>query len=104
MRITSTTALGVTVLEVFGEVDLANADQLCQAGIRALSPCGGTLRIDLGGVTFMDSTGLAALIQIRNQASGAHQVLIQNPQPNVARILAITGLDKVFDGRPPQSL
>jgi anti-sigma B factor antagonist len=101
MRITSTTAEGVTLLEVFGELDLETADELRDAGIKALSPYGGTVRIDLAGVTFMDSTGLAALIQIRQQAGDAHRVLVQNPRPNVQRILAITGLDKLFEGRPP---
>jgi anti-sigma B factor antagonist len=103
VRITSTTAEGVTVLEVSGEVDLETADQLREAAINALSPYAGTLRIDLAGVTFMDSSGLAALIQIRKRAGAAHQVVIQNPRPNVQRILAITGLDKVFEGRPPRS-
>jgi anti-sigma B factor antagonist/stage II sporulation protein AA (anti-sigma F factor antagonist) len=99
MKTTSTTADGVTVLEVSGEVDLETADQLRDAGINALSPYAGTLRIDLAGVTFIDSTGLAALVQIRNHAGAAHHVVIQNARPNVQRILEITGLDKVFAGR-----
>jgi anti-sigma B factor antagonist len=96
MRITSSTADGVTVLAVFGEVDLATADQLHEAGIDALSAEGATLRIDLAGVTFMDSTGLAALVKIRNQAENPDHVKVQNPQSNVARVFAVTGLDQVF--------
>jgi anti-sigma B factor antagonist len=95
MRITSTAAAGVTELAVFGEVDLATADELFAAGTKALSADCAALRIDLAGVTFMDSTGLAALVKINNQAAG-RPVLIQNPRPNVLRVFEVTALDKVF--------
>jgi anti-sigma B factor antagonist len=95
MRITSATVAGVTLLAVFGEVDLATADQLYEAGMKALAD-GAPVRIDLAGVTFMDSTGLAALVRIRNQAEDPGHLIVQNPRPNVARVFAVTALDKVF--------
>ena len=86
------------MLAVVGELDLATADQLYQAGVNALNASGGgTLRIDLAGVTFMDSTGLAALIKIYNQAGDGHHVLIQDPRPNVSRVFEVTAMDKVFE-------
>jgi anti-anti-sigma factor len=96
MRITTSTTNGVTVLEVTGEVDLSSADQLRDTAIAALTPYGGTLRIDLAGVSFMDSTGLGALMAVYDHAGDQHRVLIQNPRRNVRRILEITGLDQVF--------
>jgi anti-sigma B factor antagonist len=96
MRISSTTSAGVTVLAVSGEVDLATADELFEAGTKALSADCATLRIDLAEVTFLDSTGLAALIKIHNQA-GHRPVLIQDPRPNVLRVFEVTALDKVFE-------
>jgi anti-sigma B factor antagonist len=99
MRITTSTSDGVTVLEVAGEVDLSSADQLRDTAIAALTPYGGTLRIDLAGVTFMDSTGLRALMAIYEYAGDQHRVLIQNPRRNVQRILEITGLDQIFEPR-----
>lgn len=96
MRITTSTGEGVTVLEVTGEVDLSTADQLRDAAIAALTPYGGTLRIDLAEVTFMDSTGLGALVAVHEYAGDQHRVLIQNPRRNVQRILEITGLDAIF--------
>jgi anti-sigma B factor antagonist len=98
MRIATSTSDGVTLLEVTGEVDLANADQLRDAAIAALTPSGGTLRIDLAGVTFMDSMGLAALVMVYRHA-GSQRVLIENPQPNVQGVFTITGLDRVFESR-----
>jgi anti-sigma B factor antagonist len=104
MRITTSTSEGVTVLEVIGEVDLSNADQLRDAAIAALTPFGGTLRIDLAEVTFIDSTGLGALIAVYNYAGDQHRVLIQNPRRNVQRILEITGLGEVLWPRPGEAL
>jgi hypothetical protein len=69
MRIDVSFYEGVAYLTVTGDVDLATAGQFTDAGQMALGGgvCG-TLRIDLGGVTFPDSTGVNALIQIRNKA------------------------------------
>jgi anti-sigma B factor antagonist len=99
MHITTSNSEGVTVLEVTGEVDLSTADELRDAGTAALTPYGGTVRIDLAGVTFMDSTGLAALIAVYQHAGDRHRVLVQNPRPNVQRLFEITGLDQIFAPR-----
>jgi anti-sigma B factor antagonist len=96
MGITSTTSEGVVFLEVSGEVDMTVADELRDAGIAALTPLAGTVRIDLAEVTFMDSSGLAALVAIRNRAGAEHLVIVQNPQRNVQRVLELSGLDHVF--------
>lgn len=97
MRITTETVEGVTFLTVNGELDVATADELRQAGVDALTPITGTLRIDLSGVPFIDSAGLGALIGIRNAAGSSVTVLVQNAQPQVRRVLEITGLDHIFE-------
>ena len=97
MRITSTVTDGVAFLGVTGEVDVACADELREAGEAALVPTVGTLRIDLAGVSFMDSSGLTALIAVRNKAEAARVWLVlDDPQPLVRRALEITALHKVF--------
>jgi anti-sigma B factor antagonist len=101
MRTTTTISEGVAYLVVTGEVDLANADELREAGEAALTPLAGTLRIDLSGVTFMDSTGLAALIAVRNKAEPGHVFILEQPTRRVRRILEITGLHEVFTIEPP---
>jgi anti-anti-sigma factor len=100
MRTHSSVNDGVAFLTVSGELDLAWADELREVGEQALTRFVGTLRIDLTGVTFMDSTGLAALIAIQNKAEKAHTLILENPQPSVRRILEITGLHKVFAIEP----
>jgi anti-sigma B factor antagonist len=96
MRVETTINDGVAFLVVTGEVDLATADVLREAGVAALTPFVGTVRIDLAGVTFIDSTGLAALMTINNKAEHTHTIILENPSRKVRRILALTGLDRVF--------
>src|SRR6266496_3765460 len=53
-----------TTLEVAGEVDLSTAEELTQAGLDALAEGARAVIVDLTDVTFLDSSGLAALITI----------------------------------------
>jgi anti-anti-sigma factor len=82
-------------LVVEGDIDLAVADDLCDAGCNVLlaSPTD-TLYLDLSGVTFMDSSALNALITIRNAASSP--VVLVSPSTTVVRLLQLTALDQAF--------
>jgi anti-anti-sigma factor len=49
--------------------------------------------VDLAGVTFLDCTGISALVIVRNAARRTGgQVRITHPQPVVRRLLDVTGL------------
>ncbi|MGN9911732.1 STAS domain-containing protein [Phytohabitans sp. LJ34] len=83
---------------VVGEVDLATTPMLRERLLRLLrdrSP--DLLDVDLAGVTFLDCTGLAALVAVRDAAIQAgHQMRVSHPQPIVRRVLEVTGLLAVF--------
>jgi anti-anti-sigma factor len=86
------------VVAVAGEVDMQTADDLqtaiVAAGNRALE-----IWVDLSDTTFMDSSGLHALVTARAHligAAGRRLVLICPPGP-VLRVLTITGLDQLFE-------
>jgi anti-sigma B factor antagonist len=96
MRIDASFDEGVVFLSPTGDIDLATADELKEAGEKALTEYCGTLRIDLSGVTFIDSTGLGALIHIRNAAGSGTSVILENPPRHVRRIFEITGLAGAF--------
>ena len=70
-----------------GELDLATAAGL---GDWLLEISGSRVVIDLSELTFMDNSGLAVLIDAKNQLGGA--VVFTRPQPNVRQVLEITGL------------
>jgi anti-sigma B factor antagonist len=82
------------VLSVAGEIDLHRAPEIRDMALGMLDAPGcSTLALDLSEVTFIDSTTIGALVDIRNHAdsSGRHLVL-QRPSQRVRRILEITGL------------
>lgn len=87
---------GRPVLSVIGDIDTHVADQLRDAAMAAAAGAAG-LAMDLSQVSFIDSSGLAALIAI-NKALGASdsQFTLLQPSRPVRRILQITGLDPVF--------
>jgi stage II sporulation protein AA (anti-sigma F factor antagonist) len=89
---------GTAVIVVSGEIDLVYADRIRAAGLQCLAAGGcQQLTVDLLDVTFMDSSGIAALVAIRNQAESASQKLVlHRPQPAVRRVLEVTGLSSSF--------
>jgi anti-anti-sigma factor len=53
--------------------------------------------IDLAKVTFMDSTGLGALVTIRNASHRlSKQLSLRSVPERVQKLLAVTGLDRAF--------
>jgi anti-anti-sigma factor len=65
--------------------------------ISLAEPATHTLIIDLAAVTFIDSTGLAALVRLRNQAEQSNnQFVLTNVPYRVQRILELTALVTTF--------
>lgn len=85
-----------TLVRVSGEVDLFNSADL-RAGLLEGIEAGGDMAVDLNEVGFMDSTGFGVLVGILKRMREAGRTLVlARPQPAVTRILAVTGLDRVF--------
>jgi anti-sigma B factor antagonist len=81
---------------VSGEIDLATAPSLRSTLIAALDgspPSPMLLQVDLAGVGFLDSTGIGALVGVRNHAvAKSCTVQLIGLQRPVQRVLAVTGL------------
>lgn len=92
------------VVRVAGEVDAQSADLLMSRLVEA-SEVAARVVVDLSDVTFMDSTGLQALV-------GAYCVggqdpegfVLRSPSPKVARLLNLAGLDDLFTVEPADDL
>jgi anti-sigma B factor antagonist len=88
---------GVATLALTGELDMVSAPRLGEFGNLAATEIVSTLRTDLAGLTFIDSTRLGALIAMKNKADHGRQVLIlERPSERVVRVLKIAGLTKHF--------
>jgi anti-sigma B factor antagonist len=86
-------------LTLAGEIDMANAEDFLEVARAIIAGCrtDACLTIDLSGVTFMSSSGLAMLVQIRKAAAdaGMELRLVRVPK-RVTELLEITALADVF--------
>jgi anti-sigma B factor antagonist len=91
---------GHPVVHVSGEVDVQTGPAL-EESVRGLITAGHhTVVIDLGEVTFIDSSGIGALVACAGMLGGPGHLGLARPRPQVLRVLALTGLDEhlpVFD-------
>jgi anti-sigma B factor antagonist len=53
--------------------------------------------LDLSGLSFIDSAGLAALLSAaKGTGRGGGQLLLSGPAPAVRKVMALTGIDVVL--------
>jgi anti-sigma B factor antagonist len=87
---------GSAVVSVTGDVDLMSAPHLREAMEEALgrSP---HLIVDVAEMTFIDSSGLSALVHAHRQAADAGgSMTVRRPSPTLKRLLSITHLETVL--------
>jgi anti-sigma B factor antagonist len=88
-----------SVIAVSGELDLWTAPDLSDAAVNALNEAGcHRLALDLSGLSFIDSSGINALIEIRDATHKADAALqISRLSARVAEVLRLTAVDDLFD-------
>lgn len=76
-----------------GEIDIATAPQLAER-LSALEEAGTPTALDLSGVSFMDSSGIATLLRAVNRAreNGWEFQVDTNTQPQVERVIQLSGI------------
>ena len=88
-----------------GELDLTCANEVLDTLMTQLEDTGGPLLVDLSAVTFMDSTALAALVQVHNRAESIRRTFgIVNPSRAADRVLQLAGVRDVFTTPAPGSV
>jgi anti-sigma B factor antagonist len=89
-------------VHVTGELDISSAPRLITALHEAAQPPVRRIDLDCRGVSFLDSTGLRALLVARNEATrmGVDLVLV-DPSPSVSRVIQMTGLASLLTGPDP---
>jgi anti-sigma B factor antagonist len=87
---------GHAVVELRGELDLADAVFVAAVLTAAATPGPGII-VDLAGLEFIDSSGVAALARGRRRATQAGGYLVlAAPQRQVRRVIAIPRLTEAF--------
>lgn len=72
-----------------GELDMVSADELRDL-LQAAAADGGPIVLDFAGISFMDSSGLRALLEVAEQLARPGSVVILHPTDQVRRLLEIS--------------
>jgi len=83
---------GARIVTLSGEIDIAVMSELGAALVADED-----VLVDLAHVSFIDSSGIAALLRAhRVQAKTGHRLLVRGAHGAVSRVLEITGADSVL--------
>jgi anti-sigma B factor antagonist len=88
---------GIGVAHLDGRLDIGSAADVKQGFSDLVAQGDQRIVVDLAGVTFIDSSGLSALVsglRSARQASGDLRLAAAGPQP--VALLSLTSLDQVF--------
>lgn len=77
---------------VSGELDLATVDILVERVGPVAAAAAADLRLEVGGLTFIDSTGLHALMRLARAVPSPHRLVLVDVTAPVRRLLDLTGL------------
>jgi len=77
-------------IQIEGEIDLANATDLERALREAVAH--GPVTIDLRDLTFIDSSGLHAILRVATSLNGTMPIRLVGASGHVANLLKIVGL------------
>jgi len=90
---------GVAVVQPVGRLDLLSASELRQTLIDAVAAGKHRLVVDLAGVPFVDSSGLAALISgLKAARLAGGDLRIARPGQQARTVFELTRLDRVLPG------
>jgi anti-sigma B factor antagonist len=97
LSVTVSTAQGLPVVSVRGEVDISSVGALDDALDAQFDAGACSVVVDFLGVTFLDSTGLSALVRAhrRSTEQGGRLALVMD-DPQLLRLLSISGLDRLI--------
>src|SRR5262249_5114824 len=85
-----------------GEVDGSTTAQLTRTIGEGMARDVRSLHLDLSQVTFMDSTGLRAVVVAANPREALGIAFSVTPSPWVERLLEVAGMVDLVHGRPPE--
>jgi len=85
------------ILDVSGEVDMNTSDELREILMDAAEQDMEKVTVDLSGVDFMDSSGIATLVDgLQTMKKNGGQLVLRNLNENVRSVFEIANLTDVF--------
>ena len=88
------------IVALTGEADATTVAELRETLATQLHTGARRVTVDASGLSFLDSASLRVLVLAARALRGRHGTLVfARPQPLVARLLEITGADRLLDVR-----
>jgi anti-anti-sigma factor len=81
------------VMQLTGELDLSNVDKLRHHLDELVAAGPERLVIEIGGLTFMDSTGIALLVEMSQEVG---TLVLRHPSDLIRRVLEATGVSEIL--------
>ena len=89
---------GVAVVRVAGDVDLYSSPELRASLQKAIATAKTGLGVDLSAVPYMDSSGVATLVEGRHSADKKKiSYTLISPSSSVMKVLQLSKLDSYFE-------
>jgi anti-anti-sigma factor len=85
-------ATGKPVVAFAGEFDMATAGAMHSA-LEPWTRAGGPVTVDLSEVTFMDCTGIHALLKVADVLGDRGCIIVHGAHGSAKKVLDITGID-----------
>jgi anti-sigma B factor antagonist len=80
-----------------GDLDMARQDELFDIVVLLDPQPHTTIRLDMGEVTFVDSTGLSSILKILIYLRARHcKLVVLHPQSQLRRVIELSGLDELL--------
>lgn len=96
LELSQTERDGNCIVQAKGEIDLYSSPQLREAILKACKAKKQKVGIDLRDVGYMDSSGVATLVEGLQAAGGADSFALVAPSQSVLKVLQLSRLDSVF--------
>ena len=85
------------VIAAEGEVDLYSSPQLREQLLKALPKSPNVVAVDLSKVAYMDSSGVATLVEgLKSAGQHNKKFVLRHPSPSVMKVLQLSRLDTIF--------
>lgn len=85
------------VISIAGELDLSNVDRLGTTIADALQPETNHITLDVSGLRFMDSSGIALLVRTQARVGS---LTLRQPSAIIRRLIESTGLAEILRLEP----
>ncbi len=102
MKIETDDQASETRITVEGDIDLYSSPELRKAVLKAVPKSTAGVVVNLSGVGYMDSSGVATLVEgLRCAKEHDKSFALEAPSAAVSKVLELARLDSVFEVRAP---